>query len=103
MQKNKNIHVIEDYYITAEEGYYTLSEKYVAVKKKTGEQYDAYRIIGYYYTLEQALTGIIREYERKTIKTQSVRDVNDLIDKLTVLEKTMRENLLARVSEHGEK
>ena len=34
--KNKSIHVIDQYYITAEDGYYTIAEKYTGIKKKTG-------------------------------------------------------------------
>lgn len=101
--QDKTIHVIDNFYITAEEGFYTLSEKYDAVKKKTGEQYEAYRTLGYFYTLDQTLTGIVRELERRTFSDQAVSDVKELIGKLSILEQSLREQLSSKVLEHVEK
>ena len=101
--KNKSIHVIDQYYITAEDGYYTIAEKYTGIKKKTGEKYDALRNLGYYMTLKQALNRIVQEYELKTASDSTVCDVKDLIGKLSVLEETMLTRMITNVSEHVKK
>ena len=102
-QSSNTIHVIDNYYIIAEEGFYTLAEKYTGIRKKTGEEYEALRNLGYYCTLEQVLIGIIRKYEQKTVSDNAVSDVKDLIDKLSILEETWLKSLSTHVSEHVKK
>lgn len=66
------IELTNGYHIEVDYLNFTLKQRYVSVNKKTKEQKESARTIGYYSKLEDALMGFVKRNQIDEIGSQSI-------------------------------
>ena len=96
------MNVIGKYYVEVDGPGYMLRRKEVIKKGKNAGE-DTWVICGYYYTLPQTLDGLLNQLEREAVSDSPEGTLSDLIDKLSALRKTWRDEFLTACNEQGMK
>lgn len=96
----KTVPIDDDYMIRVDDFGFTLIYHGVSQSKNPKmAQHTVERVIGYYYTLEDALKDYTRQMEREYLKNTPVASFDGLMDKLSEKERTLRETASTLVSE----
>ena len=94
------MNVIGNYYVEVDGPGYMLRRKAVIEKGKNAGQ-ETWIICGYYYTLPQALDGLLNQLEREGVSCEREGTLNGLVDKLSTLRETWREDFLTVLKSGG--
>ena len=93
------MNVIGNYYVEVDGPGYMLRRKEVIKKGKNAGQ-ETWVICGYYYTLPQTLDGLLNQIEREHVSSGREGTLSDLVDKLSALRETWRDDFV-RVLKSG--
>ena len=92
------IELTNGYHIEVDYLNFTLKQRYVSVNKKTKEQKDAVRTIGYYSKLKDALIGFVKRNQIDEIGSQSI-DLPTYIKMIEEINETAVQAIMSVVGE----
>lgn len=87
------MNIIDNYYVETDGPGYVLKRKAVVEKGKNAGQ-ETWVICGYYYTLPQTLDGLLNQIEREHVSSGREGTLNELVDKLSTLRLSWRDDFL---------
>lgn len=82
------IHIADGYYYAIEDNQYTLyfcgerDKIDIVTKKSTGERIEYKECVGYYFTLENMLRSVIKEWSNEKAKSFEVTTIKEHLDVL---------------------
>lgn len=87
------MNIIGNYYVEAEGPGYVLKRKAVIEKGNNAGQ-ETWVICGYYYTLPQTLDGLLDQIEREHVSNGQEGTLSEMVDKLSTLRLSWRDDFL---------
>ena len=89
------IHIIDDWYMNAESGYYTVGQRKIYTKGKyKGKPYLVN--MTYHRTVSRVITRVMQEYQTEVVRQSDDIGLNELLQKFKEIE-VMFENIVGRV------
>lgn len=83
MDENRKLtHILDNYYMDADENQYILYYEKTSTNRKTGEQYKSLSVIGYYGTIPTLLQRCITHSNRQDMQDGKFDELNDCIKQI---------------------